>query len=106
VYDRVTSFRETLRNDINFGRFNCDELGCRTDDCTVVIVTHGLTLRVFLMRWGGASWNSVDPWLETAWFQTLTLEYQSWFQNVPFKFNLRHYNAVVQVDGGNVRAAA
>lgn len=51
VYDRVTSFRETLRNDINFGRFNCDVLGCRTDDCTVVIVTHGLTLRIFLMRW-------------------------------------------------------
>ena len=51
VYDRVTSFRETLRNDINFGRFNCDELGCKTDDCTVVIVTHGLTLRIFLMRW-------------------------------------------------------
>ena len=51
VYDRVTSFRETLRNDIHFGRFNCDDRGCRTDDCTVVIVTHGLTLRVFLMRW-------------------------------------------------------
>lgn len=51
VYDRVTSFRETLRNDINFGRYNCDVLGCRTDDCTVVIVTHGLTLRIFLMRW-------------------------------------------------------
>ena len=51
VCDRVTSFRETLRNDIHFGRFNCDDRGCRTDDCTVVIVTHGLTLRVFLMRW-------------------------------------------------------
>lgn len=51
VYDRVTSFRETLRNDINFGRFRCDVLGCKTDDCTVVIVTHGLTLRTFLMRW-------------------------------------------------------
>lgn len=51
VYDRVTSFRETLRNDIHFGRFNCDARGCRTEDCTIVIVTHGLTLRVFLMRW-------------------------------------------------------
>ena len=51
VCDRVTSFRETLRNDIDFGRFNCDARGCRTDDCTIVIVTHGLTLRVFLMRW-------------------------------------------------------
>ena len=43
VYDRVTSFRETLRNDMNFGRY--------TENCTVVIITHGLTLRVFLMRW-------------------------------------------------------
>jgi broad specificity phosphatase PhoE len=51
VYDRVTSFRETVRNDMHFGRFNCDVTGCRTEDCTVVIVTHGLTLRVFLMRW-------------------------------------------------------
>ena len=51
VYDRVTSFRETLRNDMDFGRFNCSELGCTTEDCNIVIVTHGLTLRVFLMRW-------------------------------------------------------
>jgi hypothetical protein len=31
--------------------------------------------------------------LESGWFQTLTLEYQSWFQNVnvPFKFNPRRY---------------
>jgi hypothetical protein len=27
--------------------------------------------------------------LKGAWFQTLTLEHQSWFQNVPFKLNLR-----------------
>jgi len=44
VYDRVTTFRETLRNDVNFGRFEAKPT-------TVVIVTHGLTLRVFLMRW-------------------------------------------------------
>jgi hypothetical protein len=31
--------------------------------------------------------------LESDWFQTLTLEYQSWFQNVPFKCNLRRYAA-------------
>lgn len=48
VYDRMTTFRETLRNDINFGRF-----GKATDKrgTTVVIVSHGLTLRVFMMRW-------------------------------------------------------
>jgi hypothetical protein len=26
------------------------------------------------------------------WFQTLTLEYQSWFQNLPLKCNLRRYD--------------
>jgi hypothetical protein len=31
--------------------------------------------------------NFVAPQLESDWFQTLTLEHQSWFQNVPFKFN-------------------
>jgi hypothetical protein len=28
----------------------------------------------------------------TGWFQTLTLAHQSWFQSVPFKFNLRRYS--------------
>jgi hypothetical protein len=32
-----------------------------------------------------------DPQLKGGWFQPLTLEHQSWFQNVPFKFNLRRY---------------
>jgi len=48
VYDRITTFRETLRNDIDFGRFGTAEKGRET---TVVIVSHGLTLRVFMMRW-------------------------------------------------------
>jgi hypothetical protein len=46
-----------------------------------------------------ADLNGVTWWgrcklkyVESDWFQTLTLEYQSWFQNVPFNFNLRHYN--------------
>jgi hypothetical protein len=34
----------------------------------------------------GARRTPPDPWLKGDWFsQTLTLEYQSWFQNVPFK---------------------
>eukprot|EP00850_Spirogloea_muscicola_P022148 SM000279S10394 [mRNA] locus=s279:51279:54338:- [translate_table: standard] len=49
VYDRVTGFRETLRADVDIGRFQ------RSDWCSknmnLVIVSHGLTLRVFLMRW-------------------------------------------------------
>eukprot|EP00959_Pyramimonas_sp_CCMP1952_P058393 1219848-Pyramimonas_sp.AAC.1 len=47
VFDRSTSFRETLRNDIEGKRFEGED----TDKLTVVIVTHGITLRVLLMRW-------------------------------------------------------
>jgi hypothetical protein len=38
--------------------------------------------------------NSVYPQLESDWFQTLIFEQQSWFQNLPFKFNLRRYTMV------------
>jgi hypothetical protein len=41
---------------------------------------------------GRCALNSADPALESDWFsQTLTLEHQSWFQNVRFTFNLRRY---------------
>ncbi|XP_068650878.1 phosphoglycerate mutase-like protein AT74H [Aristolochia californica] len=49
VYDRITGFRETLRADIDIGRFQPP--GRRTKDMNLIIVSHGLTLRVFLMRW-------------------------------------------------------
>ncbi|MQL86448.1 hypothetical protein Taro_018989 [Colocasia esculenta] len=49
VYDRITGFRETLRADIDIGRFQPP--GERTPNMNLVIVSHGLTLRVFLMRW-------------------------------------------------------
>ncbi|XP_048320611.2 phosphoglycerate mutase-like protein AT74H [Ziziphus jujuba] len=49
VYDRITGFRETLRADIDIGRFQPP--GDRNPDMNLVIVSHGLTLRVFLMRW-------------------------------------------------------
>eukprot|EP00798_Chlamydomonas_sp_ICE-L_P023350 gene23350-30601_t len=42
VYDRLTIFEDHLSRDMMNGRFR---------DCSVVLVTHGLTLRVFLMRW-------------------------------------------------------
>lgn len=49
VYDRVTGFRETLRADIDVGRFQrSDSAAINTN---LVLVSHGLTLRVFLMRW-------------------------------------------------------
>ncbi|XP_015693977.2 phosphoglycerate mutase-like protein AT74H [Oryza brachyantha] len=49
VYDRITGFRETLRADIDIGRFQPP--GERNPEMNVVLVSHGLTLRVFLMRW-------------------------------------------------------
>ncbi|XP_068306093.1 phosphoglycerate mutase-like protein AT74H [Pyrus communis] len=49
VYDRITGFRETLRSDIDIGRFQPP--GERNPNINLVLVSHGLTLRVFLMRW-------------------------------------------------------
>ncbi|GJN01143.1 hypothetical protein PR202_ga18383 [Eleusine coracana subsp. coracana] len=49
VYDRITGFRETLRADIDIGRFQPP--GEHSRNMNVVLVSHGLTLRVFLMRW-------------------------------------------------------
>ncbi|XP_030474950.2 phosphoglycerate mutase-like protein AT74H isoform X2 [Syzygium oleosum] len=49
VYDRITGFRETLRADIDIGRFQPP--GEWSQNMNLVIVSHGLTLRVFLMRW-------------------------------------------------------
>lgn len=43
VYDRITIFEDHLVRDINAGRFSNDTCLC--------LITHGLTLRIFLMRW-------------------------------------------------------
>ena len=43
VYDRMTLFEDHLVRDINAGRF--------AGDTSLVLVTHGLAARVFLMRW-------------------------------------------------------
>jgi hypothetical protein len=45
----VSGFRETLRSDIDVGRFQRPEASSK--NMNLVIVSHGLTLRVFLMRW-------------------------------------------------------
>lgn len=44
-----TGFRETLKADIDIGRFQPP--GERSPNINIVIVSHGLALRVFLMRW-------------------------------------------------------
>jgi broad specificity phosphatase PhoE len=43
VYDRITIYEDHLIRDINGGRFS--------NKTNMVIVTHGLALRIFLMRW-------------------------------------------------------
>lgn len=43
VYDRITIFEDHMIRDINAGRF--------ANKTNLVLVTHGLALRVFLMRW-------------------------------------------------------
>jgi hypothetical protein len=55
------------------------------------------TLRMFacnnrlLITVGRCELNPVDPKLESDWFQTLSYEVKTWFQNVPFKCNLHRY---------------
>lgn len=44
VYDRITIFEDHMIRDINAGRF-------ASSNTALVLVTHGLALRVFLMRW-------------------------------------------------------
>ncbi|WVZ61691.1 hypothetical protein U9M48_011524, partial [Paspalum notatum var. saurae] len=58
VYDRISGFRETLRADIDLGRFQPPSRG----DMNVVFVSHGLTLRARLphaMRLGNLVHGSV-----------------------------------------------
>lgn len=43
VYDRITIFEDHMVRDINAGRF--------ASNASLVLVSHGLALRVFLMRW-------------------------------------------------------
>ena len=48
VYTRVTSFLSSLTRDFKRMRLHCD---VEMKDLNVLIVTHGLTLRLFLMRY-------------------------------------------------------
>jgi hypothetical protein len=64
--------------------------------CNVYRYVEGADARLFSVYVnaspvGRRKLNSVAPALESDWFQTLTLEYQSWFQNVPFKCDPRRY---------------
>jgi hypothetical protein len=38
--------------------------------------------------------NELDPQLESAWFQVISYQVISWFQSLPFKFNLHRYAVV------------
>ncbi|KAJ8526370.1 hypothetical protein K7X08_028847 [Anisodus acutangulus] len=47
VYDRVSSFLESLWRDIDMNRLHHDA----NNDLNLVIISHGLASRVFLMKW-------------------------------------------------------
>ena len=47
VYDLVSSFLESLWRDIDMNRLHSDP----SNELNFIIVTHGLTSRVFLMKW-------------------------------------------------------
>lgn len=47
VFDRVASFMESLWRDIDMRRLEQDE----SSETNLVIISHGLTSRVFLMKW-------------------------------------------------------
>ncbi|XP_023908435.2 phosphoglycerate mutase-like protein AT74 [Quercus suber] len=47
VFDRVSSFLESLWRDIDMNRLHHDP----SHDLTLIIVSHGLTSQVFLMKW-------------------------------------------------------
>jgi broad specificity phosphatase PhoE len=47
VYNRATSFLSTLGRDISTLR----DMDIPMEDCNILVVTHGLTLRLFLMRY-------------------------------------------------------
>ncbi|KAA8545066.1 hypothetical protein F0562_019835 [Nyssa sinensis] len=47
VYDRVSNFLESLWRDIDMNRLHNDP----SDDLNLIIISHGLTSRVFLMKW-------------------------------------------------------
>ncbi|KAK7397241.1 hypothetical protein VNO78_18408 [Psophocarpus tetragonolobus] len=47
VFDRVSSFLESLWRDVDMNRLNHDP----SNDLNLIIVSHGLASRVFLMKW-------------------------------------------------------
>ncbi|XP_073309359.1 phosphoglycerate mutase-like protein AT74 [Primulina huaijiensis] len=47
VYDRVSSFLESLWRDIDMNRLQQES----SDDLNLLIISHGLAIRVFLMKW-------------------------------------------------------
>ncbi|WMV11899.1 hypothetical protein MTR67_005284 [Solanum verrucosum] len=48
VYDRISSYIECLRRDIEMKKFVCHD-PCQ--ETNIIIVTHGLSSRIFLMKW-------------------------------------------------------
>ena len=53
--------------------------------------------RLDLLEVGRCKLNAVDPYLGSDCFQVISYQTISWFQSLPFKFNLRHY---IEESGG------
>ncbi|RDX70913.1 Phosphoglycerate mutase-like protein AT74, partial [Mucuna pruriens] len=51
VFDRVSSFLESLWRDVDMNRLNHGHNDDPSDDLNLIIVSHGLASRVFLMKW-------------------------------------------------------
>lgn len=92
VYDRITIFEDHLVRDMNAGLFSG-----RT---SVVLVTHGLALRVMLMRW--FHW-SVDEFLEVynpPNAEPLVLEKMSWEEVMETGGLMRHTKQLYRLAPG------
>ena len=73
VYDRMTIFEDHLVRDINAGRFS--------KNTSLVLVTHGLALRIFLMRW--FHWTVDQVRCDYRWLCCHVSSVLSWSHELP-----------------------
>lgn len=94
VYARVTSFVSTLFRDHGFGRPRRDAEAAWEGD-NVVIVTHGLTLRLLLMRYFQWSVRTFEETLNPDNAQLVVLEREGGEGDTPGHFVLTHHAGIL-----------
>lgn len=93
VYDRVSDFMDTLHRDFAKDSFNED----------VVIVSHGMTIRVFLQRWFHRTVSDFEHWHNPSNCQILQLtlgdngKYNFDFDSIKIRKPLHNYKTVLTV---------